>query len=165
MSCRTCCWVNCASKAGSTVWHILLGLEVERKGGLYRIKLELVEWNMVDFMNWSLMLFPCLCCAHSHYQPMLQPIWLLWYSLLHCSSPWVHMYDLLPPMLFLSVSAWQIPTCPKDSDSQKTEYLSFLQHPQAELNISIFMMPLYLLHFYSITLSTLPYDLFTHFPL
>ena len=117
------------------------------------IKLELIAWKMVDFMDWSLLLFPCLCSPDSHYEPGCLTSWC---SSLHCSSPWVHLYSLMPPMPLLSFSTWQIPTYPGDWDSQKTEHLSFLQHSQAKLNASVFMKLWYLLHIDSITLSLLP---------
>ena len=122
------------------------------KGKLYRIKLELVAWKMVDFMDSSLLLFPCLCSPDSWWTSLPDFMMFSPAMLFSVNSPIQSAASNAP----LSFSTWQIPTYPGDSDSQKTEHLSFLQHSQAELNALVFMMLLYFLHIYSIRLSLLP---------
>ena len=56
------------------------------------IKLELIAWKMVDFMDWSLLLFPCLCSPDSHYEPGCLTSW--------CSSPVQSDASNAPPLLF-----------------------------------------------------------------
>ena len=70
------------------------------KGKLYRIKLELVAWKMVDFMDWSLLLFPCLCSPDSWWTSLPDFMMFSPAMLFSVNSPIQSAASNAPPLLF-----------------------------------------------------------------